>query len=106
MYDYCLCFSVEDLDAMTTTAPGDEDSAVTTTSPVEAEQSTCVRSAVAYGNGETVPAHSPCEESCTCTDGEVMCVAPKCPEKPPAFLRCSAQRSAPDECCPSYVCRE
>ncbi|KAF2362773.1 VWFC domain [Trinorchestia longiramus] len=57
-----------------------------------------------YEEGDAISVQNSCQESCSCTAGEMMCVLKKCPDKPPSILRCSVIRNNTDECCPSYEC--
>lgn len=58
-----------------------------------------------YPNGAVVESSSPCQENCTCLNGDVQCRQKACPSPPPGFLRCVAI-DVLAECCPQYECRK
>jgi hypothetical protein len=81
--------------------------APTTASPPSSDAvNACVVGGVEFGDGEDVPVENSCQESCSCSSGDLLCVLRKCPDKPPSFLRCAAVRNSTDQCCPTYECRE
>ncbi|KAA0193069.1 hypothetical protein HAZT_HAZT008547, partial [Hyalella azteca] len=90
-------------DATETAEPLDS----TTASPPSSDAvNVCVVGGVQFGDGEDVPVENSCQESCSCSSGDLLCVLRKCPDKPPSFLRCAAVRNSTDQCCPTYECRE
>lgn len=74
------------------------------TTPATEEQ-TCIRDGVTYLEGQRVPPANSCQESCKCRNATVQCKQKACMPAPPAFLQCVAV-DKPDQCCPSYDCRE
>ena len=76
----------------------------TTTIPDVLESGSCVKDGEIYSNGSDVIVSSPCHKTCSCVDGEILCISQKCQEKPPAFLRCEMVQTG--ECCPKYSCRK
>ncbi|XP_047738702.1 mucin-5AC [Hyalella azteca] len=88
-------------DATETAEPLDS----TTASPPSSDAvNVCVVGGVQFGDGEDVPVENSCQESCSCSSGDLLCVLRKCPDKPPSFLRCAAVRNSTDQCCPTYEC--
>ena len=64
----------------------------------------CTLDGITYRNASSVPAREICDESCFCSNGDILCDRKQCQEPPSEPGMTCVTMEIEGECCPSYEC--